>query len=220
MVYDERGQKLEKPGQRFVSGIPLEIRQGPRFVGRGGEKLDAAIRAFGLNVSGAVAADVGASTGGFTDCLLQHGAARVYAIDVGYGQLAWELRQDPRVIVMERTNIRGVTPADFPEQMTFFAADCSFISLRLVLPPVLPLLAPRAHGIVLIKPQFEAGRQEVGKGGVVREAAVHERVVAEVLEEARSLGFESGAMVPSPLLGPAGNKEFLALLRAPAGAES
>lgn len=207
------GHRLDKPGARLDADTPLDIRRGPRFVSRGGEKLDAALEAFGLDVRGLVAIDVGASTGGFTDCLLQRGAARVYAVDVGYGQLAWELRRDPRVVVMERTNIRHVEPEALPERPAFFTADCSFISLRLVLPALAPLLDPAAEGVVLVKPQFEAGRGQVGKGGVVRDEQVREDTVRMVLEAARALGFESPGVVPSPLLGPRGNREYLAHLR-------
>jgi len=206
-------EPVDKPGQRFESSTLFTVREQPRFVSRGGEKLDGAFQAFPISVQGVVAIDVGASTGGFTDCLLQHGAARVYAVDVGYGQLAWQLRQDPRVISMERTNIRHVTSDDFPDRPEFFVADCSFISLRLVLPPLLPILAAQAEGIVLIKPQFEAGKELVGKGGVVRDETIHKQVVDEVLTHAHDLGFESKGVVASPLRGPAGNKEFLAWLR-------
>jgi 23S rRNA (cytidine1920-2'-O)/16S rRNA (cytidine1409-2'-O)-methyltransferase len=212
-VFDAAGHRLDKPGTRVPVGTELEIREGPRYVSRGGEKLEAALEAFPVQIQGAIAIDVGASTGGFTDCLLQHGAHRVYAVDVGYGQLAWRLRQDPRVVALERTNIRHLKPEDLPEQPGFFTADCSFISLRLVLPPLKDLLACRAEGIVLIKPQFEAGKTQVGKGGVVRDPEVHDAVVREVLEAARRVGFEPSAVIPSPLLGPAGNREFLAHLR-------
>jgi 23S rRNA (cytidine1920-2'-O)/16S rRNA (cytidine1409-2'-O)-methyltransferase len=212
MVYSEEGVKLDKPGMRLPEDTVLEIREEPRYVSRGGEKLEAALDAFRITVEGAVAVDVGASTGGFTDCLLQRGAARVYAVDVGYGQLAWKLRQDPRVVVMERTNVRLLTPESLPERPDFFAVDCSFISLRLVLPPLRPLLAEGARGVALIKPQFEAGRERVGKGGVVRDPAIHEQVVQEVVEAASELGFESRGVIPSPLLGPAGNREFLVYL--------
>lgn len=211
-VHASGGDVLDKPGLQWPEDSPLDVRQGPRFVSRGGEKLDAALEAFRLDVTGLVAIDVGASTGGFTDCLLQHGAARVYAVDVGYGQLAWELRQDARVIVLERTNIRHLTAEQLPERPAFFVADCSFISLRLVLPPLTALLSPQARGVVLIKPQFEAGRENVGKGGVVREARIHEQVVADVLAAAETEGFVASGVIPSPLLGPAGNKEFLACL--------
>jgi 23S rRNA (cytidine1920-2'-O)/16S rRNA (cytidine1409-2'-O)-methyltransferase len=208
-VFDGKGEKLDKPGMRLPEDTVLEVREEPRFVSRGGEKLGAALQAFPIPVEGAVAIDVGASTGGFTDCLLQHGAARVYAVDVGYGQLAWKLRQDPRVVVMERTNARTLTTNDLPERPTLFVVDCSFISLRLVLPPLRPLLADRAQGVALIKPQFEAGREQVGRGGVVRDPEIHARVVEEVAGAAAELGFENRGVIPSPLLGPAGNREFL-----------
>jgi len=211
-VLGPNGERLDKPGTALSEDTVLEIRQGPRFVGRGGEKLDAAFEGFGLDARGAVAIDVGASTGGFTDCLLQRGAARVYAVDVGYGQLAWKLRQDPRVVVLERTNIRHLTPDRLAERPTFFTVDCSFISLGLVLPPLQALVACPAEGVVLIKPQFEAGKAQVGKGGVVRDAKVHDQVVRDVLAAAREVGFESKGVLLSPLVGPAGNKEFLAHL--------
>ncbi len=212
-VYSLGGEKLDKPGTRFSDDTRFEIREQPRFVSRGGEKLQAAFDAFQPDVSGAVTIDVGASTGGFTDCLLQHGAAQVYAVDVGYGQLAWKLRQDPRVTVMERCNIRHIKPEQLEMTPSFFVADCSFISLRIVLPPLMSLLAPAPQGIVLIKPQFEAGREQVGKGGVVRDENVHTQVIDEVCDTARGLGFSQIDVIPSPLLGPAGNREFLAYLR-------
>ncbi len=209
-VLTSNGQRLDKPGASIPENTALQIRAGPRFVSRGGEKLEAALEGFELDVRGAIAIDVGASTGGFTDCLLERGAARVYAVDVGYGQLAWKLRQDPRVLVLERTNIRHLRPGDLHERPTFFTVDCSFISLRLVLPPLKALLAEAAEGVLLIKPQFEAGREQVGRDGVVRDASIHEQVVEGVLTAARKLGFASKGVIPSPLLGPAGNKEFLA----------
>ncbi|MCP4642826.1 MAG: TlyA family RNA methyltransferase [bacterium] len=213
MVSDLEGNRLDKAGQRFDSTTRFVVKEGPRYVSRGGQKLEAALTEFQIDVTGVTAIDIGASTGGFTDCLLQHGAARVYAVDVGYGQLAWQLRKDARVVVMERTNVRALTPDMLEEGPSFFAADCSFISLRLVLPALPPLLTPDAHGVVLIKPQFEAGRDQVGKGGVVRDAEVHEQVVGDVLAAASELGFAAGPVIPSPLLGPAGNREFLAHLR-------
>lgn len=203
------GERLMKPGQRVDEDIEIVIAEGQRFVGRGGEKLEAAFEHFGLDVEGAIAIDVGASTGGFTDCMLQHGAAKVYAVDVGYGQLDWSLQQDARVVAMDRTNIRNLTPGDLDEQPTFFTADCSFISLKLVLPPLFALLARPCEGVALIKPQFEAGKDQVGKGGVVRDSAVHEAVVERVTAFCTELGFAKTAVIPSPLLGPAGNKEFL-----------
>ncbi len=206
------GTLLDKPGQQVDEGTPVVIGEGPRYVSRGGQKLEAALKHFGIDVAGKVAIDVGASTGGFTDCLLQGGASKVYAVDVGYGQLDWKLRQDERVVVLERTNIRHLGPDAFEERPSFFSADCSFISLRLVLPPVKALVELDAEGVVLIKPQFEAGKDQVGKGGVVRDETVHREVVEEVLDFARQVGFESRGVIPSPLLGPAGNREFLAHL--------
>lgn len=212
-VLDAKGEKLQKPGERFDDDVSLEILEGPRYVSRGGDKLEGALKGFDLDVSGVIALDAGASTGGFTDCLLQHGAAKVYAVDVGYGQLAWSMRQDPRVVVMERCNIRHLTPDQIEDAPDFFVIDCSFISLNTILPPIVALLGENPRGVALIKPQFEAGRDQVGKGGVVRDSRVHERVVESVVETATSLGFREIDVIPSPLLGPAGNKEFLAYLR-------
>jgi len=201
------GQISDKPGTQIETSAEIAVQARPRFVGRGGEKLEAALERFGLDVAGAAAADVGASTGGFTDCLLQRGARRVYAIDVGYGQLAWRLRNDPRVAVMERTNARYL--GELPEPLDLVAADVSFISLRLILPAAVDWLRPDGHVVALIKPQFEAGRREVGKGGVVRDPAVHRRVLARVLDAAAELGLGLRGLIPSPLRGPAGNVEFL-----------
>jgi len=209
-VYDGLGNKLDKPGLRLESQSPLEIREQPRFVSRGGDKLAAAFTAFPFSVAGHVCIDLGASTGGFTDCCLQQGAARVYAVDVGYGQLAWPLRQDDRVVVMERCNARNLTPEMFETLPTRFVADCSFISLSLILPPLVPALGPSPEGVVLIKPQFEAGKDQVGKGGVVRDVAVRQQVVENTCGHARDLGFRGVDVIPSPLKGPAGNEEFLA----------
>ncbi len=214
-VFDAAGARLDKPGQMVDEDIQIDIRGGPKYVSRGGDKIEAALAAFASNVDGLVAIDVGASTGGFTDCLLQHGAAHVYAVDVGYGQLHWKLRQDPRVTVIERMNIRNLDPASLSPKPSFFAVDCSFISLKIVLAALRPLLALPAEGVALIKPQFEAGRESVGKGGVVRDPAVHDRVIADVFAQSRKLGFIPDAVIPSPLLGPAGNREFLVHLRAP-----
>ena len=212
-VLQADGQTLQKPGERLPDDTPLQILQGPRFVSRGGEKLQAALDTFECTVEGRVCIDVGASTGGFTDCLLQHGADHVIAVDVGYGQLAWELRQNDRVTVLERCNIRHLTPDQLDQIPTFFTADCSFISLRIVLPPLVKLLGENPAGIILIKPQFEAGKKQVGKGGVVRDEKVHEQVVGEIVSMTRELGFGKIDVIPSPLLGPAGNREFLAYLR-------
>ena len=208
-VSGEDGERLMKPGQRVDEDIEIVIAEGPRFVSRGGEKLEAAFEHFELDVAGAIAIDAGASTGGFTDCLLQHGAAKVYAVDVGYGQLDWKLQQDARVVAMDRTNVRNLTPEDLEEAPSFLTADCSFISLERVLPPLLALMTRPCEGVALIKPQFEAGKDQVGKGGVVRDSAVHEAVVERISAFCGEMGFARTAVIPSPLLGPAGNKEFL-----------
>jgi len=210
------GELRDKPGLHVARDAALEVRQAPRFVSRGGEKLAGALAAFALPVAGRVCADVGASTGGFTDCLLQAGAARVYAIDVGYGQLDYRLRADPRVVVLERTNARYVEA--LPEPVSLVVVDASFISLRTLLPVLRGWLTPQADLVVLIKPQFEAGRGQVGKGGVVRDPAVHRRVLEEVLRAAQAEGYGLRGLIPSPLRGPAGNAEFLAWLGWGAGA--
>jgi len=200
-----------KPSTRVAVDVEISVQDLPRFVSRGGKKLEAALDRFGLDVSGAVAADVGASTGGFTDCLLQRGALRVYAIDVGYGQLAWRLRNDSRVVVMERTNARYLEA--LPEPVDVVTADVAFISLRLILPRAVDWLRECGQMVVLIKPQFEAGRREVEKGGVVRDPEVHRAVLTRVLAAAADLGLGLCGLIPSPLQGPAGNVEFLAWLR-------
>jgi 23S rRNA (cytidine1920-2'-O)/16S rRNA (cytidine1409-2'-O)-methyltransferase len=206
-------QVSDKPGRVLPVDAPIRVRRPLPYVSRGGQKLAAALDAFALDVAGKVAVDVGASTGGFTDCLLQHGAARVYAIDVGYGQLAWKLRADPRVIALERTNIRHLAQLPDASLADLAVIDASFISLSLVLPPTLNLLTPQAEIIALIKPQFEAGQADVGKGGVVRDAKVHHRVLQETLDLATSLGLTVAGLIASPLLGPAGNVEFLVWLQ-------
>src|SRR5262249_3126438 len=183
------------------------------YVSRGGEKLAAALTTFDLSVGGRVAMDVGASTGGFTDCLLQAGALRVYAVDVGYGQLHWRLRTDPRVIVYERPNARYLQPDQFPERIAVLTVDVSFISLRLVLPVLIKLLEPQADTVVLIKPQFEVGKGHVGRSGVVRDPQQHQQVLWDVLTAAQDCGFGVCAGIVSPLLGPKGNREFLAHLQ-------
>lgn len=200
-------QVVDQPGTLVAPDVPITLAARPRFVSRGGEKLEAALIGFGIDVRGWVAADVGASTGGFTDCLLQRGAVRVYAIDVGYGQLDWRLRNDPRVVVMERTNARYLER--LPEPVHLVTIDVSFISLRLILPRAVGWLRPRGQIVALMKPQFEAGRRDVGKGGVVRDPAVHRRVLVEVAQAAEALGLILRGMMVSPLLGPAGNREFL-----------
>jgi 23S rRNA (cytidine1920-2'-O)/16S rRNA (cytidine1409-2'-O)-methyltransferase len=204
------GEVRDKPGMRVARDAAVEVRQAPRFVSRGGEKLAAALAAFPVGVEGRICADVGASTGGFTDCLLQHGVARVYAIDVGYGQLDYRLRSDPRVVIMERTNARYV--AALPEPVSVIAVDVSFIPLRYLLPVFRGWLTEVADLIVLIKPQFEAGKGQVGKGGVVRDPEIHRRVLREVLAAAQDSGYAVRGVIPSPLKGPAGNIEFLGWL--------
>ncbi len=206
------GQVELKSASLIDPAARLELERGPRFVSRGGEKLAAALVAFGLDVRGRTCADVGASTGGFTDCLLQNGAARVYAIDVGKGILDWSLRQDPRVVVLEETNARYL--AALPEVVSLVTIDASFISLKTLLPVVTSWLEPGGLGIVaLIKPQFEAGRKEVSRGGgVIRDPSVHRQVLLDVLEFAASQALAPRALIKSPLLGPKGNAEFLVWL--------
>lgn len=203
--------RADKPAQPVAPDAPIHVRARLPFVSRGGLKLAAALKRFGVNVSGYVCADVGASTGGFTDCLLQHGAARVYAIDVGYGQLDWRLRQDARVVVMERTNARALQT--LPEPIDLAVIDVSFISLDIILPAVLNWLCDTGQIIALIKPQFEAGRKQVGKGGVVRDPTIHQQVLTKILNQASFHALQPVGLMPSPLTGPAGNREFLAHLR-------
>ncbi len=202
-----------KPGQPVPAGSQVRLRETLRYVSRGGLKLEAALDAFQVDPAGLAAADVGASTGGFTDCLLQRGAAHVYAIDVGYGQLAWQLRQDARVTLLERTNVRTMQGLPGGALVDLAVVDVSFIGLDLVLPAVARFLRPDGQAIVLIKPQFEAGKGRVGKGGVVRDPVVHRDVLARVLDWAAAHGWEAVGLVRSPITGPKGNVEFLALLR-------
>lgn len=203
-------RRLAKAGEAVADDAPLELRGvSSRYVSRGGEKLAAGLDAFAIDPAGLVALDIGAATGGFTDVMLQRGAARVYAVDVGYGQLDARLRAEPRVMVRERTNARHLTAADVPEPIDLVVCDASFIGLRLVLPAALRLTRPDAALVALIKPQFEAGRREVGKGGVVRDPAVHERVCAEIRAWLEGEGWTVLGVVESPLKGPAGNREFL-----------
>ncbi len=207
------GQIVLKPATKVLETAQLEVVQGPPFVSRGGEKLQGALEAFAReDLAGLVCADVGASTGGFTDCLLQHGAARVYAIDVGYGELTWKLRTDPRVVVMERTNARNVQR--LPEDVGLVTIDASFISLRILLPVVKQWFSPQGGQVIaLIKPQFEAGRADAAKGGgVIRDVEVHRSVLREVLTFAVQGGFGVLGLIRSPLLGPKGNVEFLVQL--------
>ena len=200
---------LVRPGQDVDPQIPLSVdRPEISYASRGGLKLAAALQAFPIGVAGVVALDVGASTGGFTDVLLRSGAARVYAVDVGYGQLAWALRTDPRVVVLDRTNIRGLER--LPEQPGLATIDVAFISLDLVLPHVQRLLASDGQAVCLVKPQFEVGKGQVGKGGVVRDPAAHAAVLYRVLRNAGAAGWTVGGLIASPITGPAGNREFLA----------
>ncbi len=201
------GQLADKPGTDVAESADIVLKAKPRFVSRGGEKLAAALERFPVDVTGLVVADIGASTGGFSDCLLQHGAVKVYAIDVGYGQLAWELRQDTRVVVMERVNARYL--AALPEPVDVIVSDVSFISLRIVYATAVNWLKPGGTVISLIKPQFEAGREHVGKGGVVRDPAIHRQVLETVTAEMAALGLGLRGLMVSPLIGPAGNVEFL-----------
>jgi 23S rRNA (cytidine1920-2'-O)/16S rRNA (cytidine1409-2'-O)-methyltransferase len=209
--------RVDKPGQLLDPGSPLRLRSGEalRYVSRGGFKLERALDHFSLSPAGLVCCDLGASTGGFTDVLLQRGAARVHAVDVGYGQLHPRLRGDPRVVVHERVNARGLSREILGGTVSAAVADLSFISLKLVLPALISVLQPPAFCVLLVKPQFEAGRVEVGKGGVVRDPAVHSRVVSEVLGTLESLGLNIIGSVESPLIGPAGNKEFLVAAKTP-----
>jgi 23S rRNA (cytidine1920-2'-O)/16S rRNA (cytidine1409-2'-O)-methyltransferase len=201
------GQIAVRPAMRVPRGAAIAIDQPPRFVSRGGEKLEAALAAFNVPVQGKICADVGASTGGFTDCLLQHGASRVYAIDVGHGVLHWRLRGDPRVVVMEKTNARHLR--SLPDQMGLVTVDATFISLRVLLPSIRGWLAPGADLLLLVKPQFEAGRKEVGRGGVVRRDEVRRSVIQGLLPAAEALDLGPQGLIRSPLLGPKGNVEFL-----------
>ncbi len=206
-----KGVVADKPGHRWPTDADITLEGASPFVSRGGEKLEAALETFCITVAGRVCLDVGSSTGGFTDCLLQHGAARVYAVDVGRGQLHWKLRNDSRVRVLEGINARHLTPADIGESVDLATADVSFISLTLILPAVIAVLRPGGDLVTLIKPQFEAGREQVGRGGVVRDAAVRDEVVARVREfGAQRLGLVWRGVRESPLRGPAGNVEFLA----------
>ena len=204
------GQKADKPGISYEETVNIEVRgESCPYVSRGGLKLEKALRDFGVKPEGFVCSDSGASTGGFTDCLLQQGAKKVFAIDVGYGQLDWKIRSDPRVVVMERTNIRFVTPDDLGEPLDLSVIDVSFISLKIVLPAIKALLKPTGQVLCLIKPQFEAGREKVGKKGVVREPETHIEVLDNFVALADSLGFHILGLTFSPVKGPEGNIEFL-----------
>ena len=203
-------QVVDKPGTPVTADCkPILTGDDLPYVSRGGLKLAHALEAFQVDASGNVCLDVGASTGGFTDCLLQHGARRVYAVDVGYGQLAWSLRQDQRVVVIERTNIRHMPPGAIPEPIDLVSIDVSFISLRIVVPEVVKFIRPGARILALIKPQFEVGRGKVGKGGVVRDPRLQKETIRELTRFFEAAGLRAGPAVPSPILGPKGNREFL-----------
>jgi 23S rRNA (cytidine1920-2'-O)/16S rRNA (cytidine1409-2'-O)-methyltransferase len=206
-------QRLDKAGQLLALDAPLALKETLPYVGRGGLKLAAALDHFQIDVTEKMCLDIGASTGGFTDCLLQHGARRVVALDVGHGQLDWKLRQDARVETREKVNARYLTPEDFNERFEIIVTDVSFISLSKILPVIPPLAAAPADVIVLIKPQFEVGREEVGKGGIVRDEAAQQRVVTEINACAESLGMSVRGVIDSPILGADGNREFLACYR-------
>jgi len=213
------GQKALKPGDTLKPSDSVEVRGGAEFVSRGGFKLKKAVQSFMLDLSGKICMDVGASTGGFTDCMLQNGAAKVYCVDVGYGQLAWKLRSDERVVNLERTNIRYVTREQVPEEIGFASVDVSFISLELVLNIVYNLLEERGGAVCLIKPQFEAGRERVGKKGVVRDKNAHIEVIERLTSFAESLGFAVLGLDYSPVKGPEGNIEYLIYISKGAEAE-
>ena len=206
-------QAVTKAGSFVELDARIRLKASPRYVSRGGFKLEKALQEFAISVAGKTALDIGASTGGFTDCLLAHGAARVFAVDVGYGQLDWKLRNDPRVVVLEKTNIRHLDRRVLPDDVELATIDASFISLKLILPCVKALMSETHEVVALVKPQFEVGRGKVGKGGVVRSAAEHARVIDEITTAASAIGYTSRGVIESPLLGPKGNKEFLLYLR-------
>jgi 23S rRNA (cytidine1920-2'-O)/16S rRNA (cytidine1409-2'-O)-methyltransferase len=205
-------QRVDKAGHAVSLDARIELLESPRFVGRGGLKLEAALDHFGIHVSGKVCLDIGSSTGGFTDCLLQHGASRVYAIDVGTGQLDWKLRNDPRVVVEEQVNARYLTRAEVPESIALAVCDVSFISITMILPALTNLLAENGEMVILVKPQFELEREQVGKGGIIRDPQLHQQACRRVEEAVHRLGFQTD-IIPSPVLGAEGNQEFLLYAR-------
>lgn len=203
-------QKIDKPGALVPIDADIRILGGQMpYVSRGGQKLEAALRGFKIDVTGTTALDVGASTGGFTDCLLQHGAKKVYAVDVGYGQMAWKLRQDPRVVLIERTNIREIDPSLIPDPVDIAVIDVSFISLEKVIPHVMKLLSHTGRIVALVKPQFEVGRKQVGKGGIVRDESARQSAVERIVEFVRKQGLEVKGVMQSPITGQDGNIEYL-----------
>lgn len=205
-----KGQRVDKPGTAILHDAEIEVRGNAlQYVSRGGLKLEKAMASFPITLQGAVCGDIGASTGGFTDCMLQNGASKVYAVDVGYGQLAWSLRSDPRVVCLERTNARYLTHEQVPDELAFASVDVSFISLKLILPALCGLLKEGGHAVCLVKPQFEAGKEKVGKKGVVRDPAVHLEVLERFLEHAKESGFTALDLTYSPIRGPEGNIEYL-----------
>lgn len=207
-------QRCDKAGTPIKEDALIEIRQDPcPYVGRGGLKLEKALGEFGINLEGCIAVDIGASTGGFTDCMLQKGAAKVYAVDVGYGQLHYKLRNDPRVVNIERTNIRYLDPATIEDLIDFISIDVSFISLKLVFPVASELLKEKGQSVCLIKPQFEAGRNQVGKHGIVKDRSVHGEVIRKVIEYGEEYGLQAEGLTWSPIKGAKGNIEYLLLLK-------
>lgn len=210
-------RRCDKAGLALEEDAPLEVRGGLRYVSRGGLKLEKAMQCFPITLTDKTAADIGASTGGFSDCMLQNGAKKVYAVDVGYGQLAWSIRNDPRVVCLERTNARYLTAEQIPEPLDFASIDVSFISLGLILPALRPLMAPGGQVAALVKPQFEAGKDKVGKKGVVRDPAVHLEVLERFLDHAAQADFSVLGLDFSPIRGPEGNIEYLGFLQAGAG---
>ena len=216
-----KGQKVDKAGAPTDPEAPIEIRGGSlKYVSRGGYKLEKAMETWPIALTGKICADIGASTGGFTDCMLQNGAEKVYAVDVGYGQFAWKLRQDPRVVCLERTNARYLSHEIIPEEPDFSSVDVSFISLKLILPAIAGVLRDGGEAVCLIKPQFEAGREKVGKKGVVRDPAVHREVLERFLDHAKESGFTVLDLSYSPVRGPEGNIEYLGWLRRGPGEET
>ena len=208
------GQRVDKPGTAIPNDAKIEIRGNTlKYVSRGGLKLEKAMAEFPIELNGCICGDIGASTGGFTDCMLQNGASKVYSVDVGYGQLAWKLREDPRVVCMESTNARYLTHEQIPDELDFASIDVSFISLKLILPAVANVLKDGGYVASLVKPQFEAGREKVGKKGVVRDPAVHKEVLEHYLEHAREAGFGVLGLTYSPIRGPEGNIEYLGFLQ-------
>lgn len=202
-------QLADKAGTPYQDDCLIDVKAGCPYVSRGGLKLAAGLAYFNIKPAGFICADIGASTGGFTDCLLQHGASKVYAVDVGYGQLDWRLRQDERVVVMERTNARNLSNEDIPEALDLAVIDAAFISLKLLIPPLLNFFDKRVSILALIKPQFEVGKGRVGKGGVIRDPALHQEVIKDILTFAQETGLTDNGVTPSPVLGPKGNREFL-----------